>query len=112
MRDHTPPDEVEKRDLIMFKCLQHDWYEILTNSPSTAGTRILAVQLKRRQLMKAWNLTAVAGTRGCWYGPTRRHHGGGEHRKEKRRREKGAEGWVRREIEAPTPRNGFVVLFG
>jgi len=67
VRDQMPRDEMEKRELIMLKCLQHDSYEILSNSPSTTGQRLLAVQLKRRNLTHSWDFTTVAGPNNRWY---------------------------------------------
>lgn len=67
VRDQMPRDELEKRELILMKCLQHDSYEVITDSPATAGTRVIAVQLKRREKKQATNFTAVSGPRNRWY---------------------------------------------
>lgn len=67
VRDQMPRDEMEKRELIMMKCVQHDSYEIITDSPATTGTRVLAVQLKRRDRTQATNFTVVAGPNNRWY---------------------------------------------
>lgn len=67
VRDQLPRDEMEKRELILIKCLQHDSYEIITDSPATTGTRVLSVQLKRRDRTQATNFTVVSGPSNRWY---------------------------------------------
>lgn len=67
VRDQLPRDEMEKRELILMKCLRHDSYEVITDSPATTGTRVLAVQLKRRDKTQATNFTVVTGPNSRWY---------------------------------------------
>ena len=67
VRDQIPRDEMEKRELILMKCLEHDSYEIVTNSPATEGTRLLAVQLKRREKTQTTNFTVISGPNHRWF---------------------------------------------
>ena len=67
VRDQMPRDEMEKRELILMRCLQHDTYQIVTDSPATSGTRVLAVQLKRKDKTQSTNFTTVQGPSNRWF---------------------------------------------
>ncbi|HTR79332.1 MAG TPA: hypothetical protein VMH39_14535 [Gemmatimonadaceae bacterium] len=66
-RDAIPRDELEKRELTMLCYLRHDKYEILSDAPGTAGTRVFAVQFTRGALTRSANFDAVQGPAGRWY---------------------------------------------
>lgn len=66
-RDAFSRDELEKRELIMLKCLRHDRYDIIGDAPSAGGSRVLAVSVAYKDLSLATNFTAVPGPSRRWY---------------------------------------------
>lgn len=66
-RDAISRDELEKRELIMLKCLRYDRYEVVADAPSEAGSRTIAVKVEYKTLSPAANFTVVRGPAGRWY---------------------------------------------
>lgn len=66
-RDAISRDELEKRELIMLKCLRHDRYDIVGDAPSARGARVLAVALTYKNISLSTNFTAVRGPANRWY---------------------------------------------
>ena len=60
-------EERERRGFILMKCLRHDRFQVLTETPSTAGERVLLVELHLRDLTASSNFTVVQGPGARWY---------------------------------------------
>src|SRR5687767_5661290 len=58
--------QLEQRAIYMMRCLRHDSYMILTETPAADGERIFGVQLKRGTLTAVSNFTATPG-QGRWF---------------------------------------------
>lgn len=66
-RDAISRDELEKRELIMLKCLRHDRFDIVGDAPSPGGARVLAVALTYKDASLSTNFTTVRGPANRWY---------------------------------------------
>ena len=66
-RDAISRDELEKRELIMLKCLRHDRYDVVGDAPSSGGSRMLAVSVTFRDVSTSANFTVVRGPASRWY---------------------------------------------
>jgi hypothetical protein len=60
-------DELEKREIIMMTCLKHDSYRVLGEAPAPAGERVMAVEVRFKDLTPSTNFTAVRGPSERWY---------------------------------------------
>ena len=59
--------EIEQREVIMMGCLKHDSYRLGSDSPASAGERVLAVEVKFRDLTRSTNFYATPGPSKRWY---------------------------------------------
>jgi hypothetical protein len=67
-RDVLPREELEKREIIMAGCLQHDRFDIVGDAPGTGGARVLAVQLAKPGRSSTVNFETVMSPRDRrWY---------------------------------------------
>lgn len=66
-RDAISREELEKRELIMLKCLRHDRYDIVGDAPSAGGSRVLAVAVTYKGTSLSTNFTAIRGPANRWY---------------------------------------------
>lgn len=66
-RDLIAKDELEKRELIMLKCLKHDRYDVVGEAPATGGARDVIVNVMYRDAENTTHLTVVPGPRSRWY---------------------------------------------
>ena len=66
-RDRFDRVELEQRELIMVRCLRHDSYTILDETPSIEGDRALSVQLKRKDLTGTTAFIVTLGPARRWY---------------------------------------------
>lgn len=66
-RDAISRAELEKRELIMLKCLRHDRYDIVGDAPSSGGSRMMAVSVTFRDVSTSSNFTVVRGPANRWY---------------------------------------------
>ena len=66
-RDAMAKDELEKRELIMLKCLKHDRYDVVGDAPATGGARDVIVNVTYRDAENTTHLTVVPGPRSRWY---------------------------------------------
>jgi hypothetical protein len=66
-RDAVPRDELEKREVIMARCLRHDRYDIVTDAPSPGGGRNFVVNLVYKDLSRSSNFEVVLGPLNRWY---------------------------------------------
>lgn len=58
---------LERSAFVMMKCLRHDRYQILSETPTAAGERIFSVQLALRETTASTDFIAVPGPRARWY---------------------------------------------
>jgi hypothetical protein len=66
-RDALSRDELEKREVIMARCLRHDRYDIVADAPAAGGGRNLVVNLVYKDLSRSSNFQVVAGPANRWY---------------------------------------------
>ena len=66
-RDLIDRDELEKRELIMLKCLKHDRYDVVGEAPTAGGARDVIVNLMYRDAQNTTHLTVVLGPHSRWY---------------------------------------------
>lgn len=66
-RDQIERTELEKREIIMQSCYDHDKFKILDESPSTEGKRLVRVQLTRGSKSKTPGFVTVKGPSDRWY---------------------------------------------
>lgn len=66
-RDAISRAELEKRELIMLKCLRHDRYDVVGDAPGAASARVLAVAITYKDISQSTNFTTVRGPANRWY---------------------------------------------
>jgi hypothetical protein len=66
-RDVLPREELEKREVIMARCLRHDRYDIVGDAPNPGGGRNFVVNLVYRELARSSNFEVVMGPSNRWY---------------------------------------------
>jgi hypothetical protein len=57
----------EKRQLILMCYLKHDSYTILGEAPSPGGERVLALEIKLRDMTRPTNFFLARGPRDRWF---------------------------------------------
>jgi len=60
-------EELEKREIIMMKCLRHDTYSILGETPAAGGERVFSVELRIASLTPRSEFTTTQGPGSRWY---------------------------------------------
>ena len=65
-RSTMDKEQMEMRLVYMMRCLRHDSYAIMTETPAAGGERVFAVQVKRGTLTPVANFTATPG-QGRWF---------------------------------------------
>jgi hypothetical protein len=60
-------EELEKREVIMARCLRHDSYDIVGDAPNPGGGRNFVVNLTFRDLSRSSNFQVVMGPEHRWY---------------------------------------------
>jgi hypothetical protein len=66
-RDAISREELEKRELIMMRCLRHDKYDIAGEAPNPGGSRAMVVNLTYKDLSRSTNFVVVRGPSNRWY---------------------------------------------
>jgi len=66
-RDAISREELEKRELIMMRCLRHDRYDIAGEAPNPGGSRAMVVNLTYRDVSRSTNFVVVRGPANRWY---------------------------------------------
>ena len=66
-RGFMEPDVLEMRVIYMMKCLRHDTYTILTETPAVGDKRIFAVQLKYKNFAAMADFTTTRGPDSRFY---------------------------------------------
>jgi hypothetical protein len=67
LRDHVSREELDQREVITQRCLRHDSYKVLGETPSAQGTRTISVQVVLKDLTAATDFTLAQGPNGRWY---------------------------------------------
>jgi hypothetical protein len=67
IRKTVPMDEVEKRAIYMMRCLRHDTYAVLNETPAAGGDRVFMVQLKKGSVAPSATFTTTIGPEGRFY---------------------------------------------
>jgi hypothetical protein len=67
LRDHVSREELDQRELITQRCLRHDTYKVLGETPSTSGSRTISVQVALKDLTAATDFTLSQGPSGRWF---------------------------------------------
>ena len=66
-RDAISREELEKRELIMMRCLRHDKYDIAGEAPNPGGSRAMVVNLTYKDVSRSTNFVVVQGPANRWY---------------------------------------------
>jgi len=66
-RDQMDKDELEKRELIMLKCLKHDRYDLVGEAPTTGGAHDVILNVIYHESANTTHLTLVVGPHNRWY---------------------------------------------
>ena len=66
-RDQFDRTELEKREIIMQGCFEHDKFQILDEAPGIEGHRIFHVELSKGPLKARPRFVTVEGPSGRWY---------------------------------------------
>jgi hypothetical protein len=66
-RDAIAREELEKRELIMIRCLRHDRYEIAGDAPNPGGSLAMVVNLTYKGISRSTNFVVVRGPSSRWY---------------------------------------------
>jgi hypothetical protein len=66
-RDAIGREELEKRELIMMRCLRHDRYDIAGEAPNPGGSLAMVVNLTFRNISRSTNFVVVRGPSSRWY---------------------------------------------
>lgn len=60
-------EDLEKREVIMARCLRHDSYDIVTDAPNPGGGRNFVVNLSFHELSRSANFQVVMGPERRWF---------------------------------------------
>jgi hypothetical protein len=66
-RSFMSPEELEMRVIYMMKCLRHDSFSILSETPAVGDKRIFAVQVRLRSLTAVADFTTTRGPDARYY---------------------------------------------
>jgi len=66
-RERFSREELEKRELIMMRCLRHDRYDIVGDAPNPGGARSIVVSLSLGELTRSANFEVVRAPTNRWY---------------------------------------------
>jgi hypothetical protein len=66
-RDAVNREDLEKREVIMARCLRHDQYDIVGDAPNPGGGRNFVVNLVYKDLSRSSNFQVVMGPENRWY---------------------------------------------
>jgi hypothetical protein len=60
-------EEWEKREVIFMRCVRHESWRVLGESPAAGGERLMMVETKFRDLTRSTNFYAVQGPQQRWF---------------------------------------------
>src|SRR5262249_51447160 len=66
-RETLPREDLEKREVIMARCLRHDSYDIVGDAPNPGGGRNFVVNLNFHEVSRSSNFQVVMGPERRWY---------------------------------------------
>lgn len=66
-RDQMDRTELEKREIIMQSCYDHDRFQITEEGPAPNGERYVRVSITRGSVTRVPNFTVVRGPSERWY---------------------------------------------
>ena len=67
IRNTQPADQLEQRSIYVMRCLRHDSYSILSETPAAGGERMFTVEVRRGSLIPRANFYATLGPRSRWF---------------------------------------------
>ena len=67
VRSTMSRQEWEMREVVFMRCVRHDSWRVLGETPVTAGERLMLVELKFRDLTRSSNFYAVPGPDQRWF---------------------------------------------
>jgi hypothetical protein len=67
VRATMPRQEWEMREVVFMRCLRHDSWRVLGESPAAGGERLMIVEIKFRDLTRSANFYAVMGPEQRWF---------------------------------------------
>ena len=59
--------EWEMREVVFMRCLRHETWRVLGESPAAGGERLMVIETKFRDLTRSTNFYAVQGPEQRWY---------------------------------------------
>jgi hypothetical protein len=59
--------EWEMREVVFMRCLRHETWRVLGESPAAGGERLMSVEIKFRDLTRSTNFYAVMGPEQRWF---------------------------------------------
>jgi hypothetical protein len=59
--------EIEQREVVMIGCLKHDTYRVVSEGPAASRERVLAVEIKFKDLTRSTNFYATPGPSNRWF---------------------------------------------
>jgi hypothetical protein len=66
-RDAMEKDQLEKRELIMLRCLKHDRYDVVGEAPSEGGALDVVLNVIYRNAESTTHMTVVPGPHSRWF---------------------------------------------
>jgi hypothetical protein len=66
-RSTMAQQEIEQREVIMIGCLKYDTYRITAEGPAANAERVIAVELKYKDLTRSTNFYVTQGPSKRWY---------------------------------------------
>ena len=64
---HDDKDTREKREIIMMCHLKHNSFQVISDAPAENGERVLAVQVRYKDLTRSANFLTTRGPSSRWY---------------------------------------------
>jgi hypothetical protein len=66
-REVMEHDQLEKRELIMLRCLKHDRYDVVGEAPSENGAHDVIINVVYRNAQNTTHMTVVPGPHSRWF---------------------------------------------
>jgi hypothetical protein len=67
VRGTMPPDELEKRTIILMCYLKHDSFRVISEAPAENQERVFNIESKYQDLTRSTNYFVTAGPANRWY---------------------------------------------
>jgi hypothetical protein len=59
--------EWEQREVVMMRCLRHDSWRFVAETPAAGGERMMVVELRYQDLTRSTNFYSVQGPSQRWF---------------------------------------------